>query len=121
MGHFQHSLLRPMGEDIIGFLQIRDTEQVLDIATGTGEPGLTIASLTPNGKVIGTDIAEDMLAIARENAEVKGLKNYITMLADASELPFTNQTFNAISCRMGFMFSPDMRLAAREMYRVLNP
>jgi SAM-dependent methyltransferase len=48
---------------------------VLDIATGTGEPGLTIATMLKGGKVIITDLSENMLEIARENAMKRGIKN----------------------------------------------
>ena len=117
---FNMAFLKPMGDAIIDHLQITDTDQVLDMATGTGEPGITIAGLVPNGSVTGTDLAEDMLAIARENASAKGLENYETVTADVCELPFAPASFDAISCRMGFMFFPDMQLAAGEMHRVLK-
>lgn len=56
--------LRPMGAAIVNALELQPTDAVLDIATGTGEPGLTIASLVPDGTVIGTDLSEGMLATA---------------------------------------------------------
>jgi ubiquinone/menaquinone biosynthesis C-methylase UbiE len=94
---------------------------VLDVAAGTGEPGLTIAAMAKNGKVTGTDLSDQMLLIARENAINRVLKNYSTQVADVCELPFADNTFTKISCRMGFMFFPDMQLAAKELYRVLKP
>lgn len=113
--------LRPMGDEIITQLNLKETDVVLDIAAGTGEPGLTIATKVKRGKVIITDLADDMLAIAREQAESKGLKNVETIACDACELPFGDNTFDAISCRFGYMFFPDMLLAAKEMARVLKP
>jgi ubiquinone/menaquinone biosynthesis C-methylase UbiE len=115
------NFLRPMGEKIIAALHIQPTHQVLDIATGTGEPGLSIARLAPQGTVTGFDLSEGMLAVARENAAHQGLPNYTAVAGDACALPFPDQHFDAISCRMGFMFFPDMLLAAQEMYRVLKP
>lgn len=117
---FTMNFLKPMGDAIIKNLELKDYDQVLDVAAGTGEPGLTIAGLIPNGKVTGTDLAEDMVTIAAENAEMKGLSNYEILVTDVCELPFEEDTFDAISCRMGFMFFPDMMLAARQMYRVLK-
>ncbi len=113
--------LKPMGDEIIRFLQLKPSDQVLDIAAGTGEPGLTIAQQCPQGKVIVTDLSEGMLAVARENAANRGIQNLETLICDVCELPFDNNTFDAISCRFGFMFFPDMQLAAKEMYRVLKP
>lgn len=113
--------LKPMGTEIIKELNLKNTDIVLDVAAGTGEPGLTIAAAIPEGKVIITDLAEDMLEIARENAMLRGIKNIETMVCDVCELPFPDNTFDAISCRFGFMFFPDMLLAAKEMTRVLKP
>jgi ubiquinone/menaquinone biosynthesis C-methylase UbiE len=118
---FTMNWLRPMGTEIISSLNLNDTDTVLDIAAGTGEPGLTIATIVKNGKVVITDLAADMLAVARENAQKKGIKNYETITCDASELPFEDNSFDAISCRLGFMFFPDMLMAAKEMVRVLKP
>lgn len=113
--------LRPMGDEIIRLLNPKDDDLVLDVAAGTGEPGLTIATMLKRGKVISTDLAEGMLAVAREKAEKRGINNFETQVCDVSELPFDDNTFDAVSCRFGFMFFPDMLLAAKEMARVLKP
>lgn len=117
---FTMNFLKPMGDRIIEALNIKEDDQVLDIACGTGEPGLTIAALAHKGKVTGTDLADQMLVIAMENAERKQLKNYETNTCDVCELPFEQNQFDKISCRMGFMFFPDMQLASDEMCRVLK-
>jgi ubiquinone/menaquinone biosynthesis C-methylase UbiE len=113
--------LQPMGNEIIKFLQLKGNERVLDIAAGTGEPGLTIASIVKNGHVVITDLAEDMLKVAQEKINAGGFKNVETMACDVTELPFEDNSFDAISCRFGFMFFPDMTMAAKEMARVLKP
>ena len=118
---FTMNFLRPMGKAIIDALDVQPTDTVLDVATGTGEPGLTIASLVPQGHVVGTDISEGMLATAQEKAQRLGLPNYQTQEADAGQLPFADASFDAVSCRMGFMFFPDMERAAHELVRVLKP
>jgi len=113
--------LKPMGEEIIKLLNLKNDAVVLDVAAGTGEPGLTIASHLNAGKVISTDLAEGMLEVAQENAKKRGIKNFETLVCDVSELPFADDTFDAVSCRFGFMFFPDMELAIKEMTRVLKP
>lgn len=113
--------LKPMGDEIIRLLNLKNDAIVLDVAAGTGEPGLTIASHLNGGKVILTDLAEGMLEVAQENAKKRGLKNFETIVCDVSELPFPDNTFDAISCRFGFMFFPDMQLAIKEITRVLKP
>jgi ubiquinone/menaquinone biosynthesis C-methylase UbiE len=115
------NFLKPMGDEIIRMLNINDNDIVLDVATGTGEPGLTIASMLKKGKVVATDLSDGMLEIARENAILRGVMNFETLTCDISSLPFDDNTFDAISCRFGFMFFPDMLLAAKEMVRVLKP
>lgn len=115
------TFLQPMGEEIIRFLDPSGNQQIIDIAGGTGEPGLTIARRLKSGKVVISDIAENMLAVAKEKVATSGLKNIEILACDVSELPFGNESFDAVSCRFGFMFFPDMELAAKEMYRVLKP
>jgi SAM-dependent methyltransferase len=110
-----------MGDEIIASIQPSGKQVILDIAGGTGEPALTIARMLEGGKVVITDLAEDMLAIARDNAKSRAVDNIETKSCDVCELPFPDNSFDAISCRFGFMFFPDMQLAANEMARVLKP
>ena len=53
--------LKPMGDEIIRLLNIKDHDLILDVAAGTGEPGLTIAQNYKNTRVISTDLSEGML------------------------------------------------------------
>ena len=115
------NFLQPMGKAIIAALHIQENDVVLDIASGTGEPGLTIATLAPKGTVTALDISEKMLETAKEKAARLKINNFTTQQGDACELPFENNKFNKISCRMGFMFFPNMQMAANEMFRVLQP
>ena len=115
------SFLKPMGQKIIEFIKPEGSQTILDIASGTGEPGLSIATMLNGGKVIMTDIAENMLAIAKENADARNILNVETIVTDVSNLPFDDKSFDSISCRFGFMFFPDMQMATNEMSRVLKP
>jgi ubiquinone/menaquinone biosynthesis C-methylase UbiE len=113
--------LKPMADEIIHLIKPGGNDFVLDVASGTGEPGLTIATMLRGGKVVATDLAEGMLEVARENATRLGIENFEIVACDVCELPFPDNSFDAISCRLGFMFFPDMLLAAKEMVRVLKP
>lgn len=119
--HMTMGFLKPMGDEMIRTLNLKGDEIVLDVAAGTGEPGLTIATMLSTGKVYITDIAENMVQIAREHAAGRNIQNVETIVAEAGSLPFGDNTFDAISCRFGFMFFPDMEMAAKEMVRVLKP
>ena len=112
---------KPMGNEIIRMLNPKEADHVLDVASGTGEPGLSIAKKLGLGKVVISDLSEKMIRIAEDKAARSGIKNIETAVCDVCDLPFANDTFDAISCRFGFMFFPDMLLAAREKYRVLKP
>ncbi len=115
---FNMSFLKPMGDAIIKALEIKSNDIVLDIASGTGEPAFSIAAIARNGEVYATDLADQMLDIARAFADEHDINNIEFKVADVSELPFRKNFFDKISCRMGFMFFPDMQVAANEMFRV---
>lgn len=118
---FTMRFLASQGQQILNNLDLEPTDTVLDIAAGTGEPGLSIAAVVHEGYVIAADLSEGMTQIAREKAESHAIGNFSSMVADACELPFADNTFDKISCRLGFMFFPDMQQAAIEMIRVLKP
>jgi ubiquinone/menaquinone biosynthesis C-methylase UbiE len=115
------NFLKPMGDEMISLLNPQNADLVLDVASGTGEPGLTIASKLNGGVVVITDVSDGMLNVARGNAERRAIKNVRFTVTDVTELPFDDESFDLISCRFGFMFFPDMLMAAREMFRVLKP
>lgn len=116
-----HAHMQPAADGIISLLKPSGAQIILDIAAGTGEPGLSIASMLTDGKVIITDLANEMLDIARKNALRKDIENVEFRACDVCELPFADNTFDSVSCRMGFMFFPNMLLAAKEIKRVLKP
>ena len=113
--------MAPVRNAMIAAIHPAGADVVLDIAAGTGEPGLTIAQMLDTGKVVITDLAEDMLTVAKENAAKRNITNVEVLACDVSSIPFPDNYFDAISCRYGFMFFPDMQLAANEMFRVLKP
>jgi SAM-dependent methyltransferase len=95
---------------------------VLDIATGPGEPALSIAAVVgPEGKVFGIDPVPEMVAAARREAGRRGLGNTQFDVAFAGQLPFPAGTFDAVVSRFGAMFFPSPVEAVREILRVLKP
>jgi SAM-dependent methyltransferase len=113
--------LGPVGAAMIQRLEIADDQQHLDIAAGTGEPGLSIARLSPKGRVVLTDLAAEMLDVAARRAEAQQITNIETRVCSADDLPFTDATFDSVSVRFGYMFFPDMAKATAEFARVLKP
>jgi len=97
-------------------------QAVLDIATGPGEPALTIAALVgPEGKVFGIDPVVEMIEAARRAADHLGLSNAQFDVASVGTLPFPADTFDAVVSRFGVMFFSSPVNAVREMLRVLKP
>jgi len=115
------TIMRPVSDRLIEILQLKGNEHVLDVASGTGEPGLTISTLLPKGRVTGSDLSENMVEIANEHAKQRGITNYQSEVCDASNMPFENNFFDHIICRFGIMFFPDIEGSLREMTRVLKP
>jgi SAM-dependent methyltransferase len=113
--------LGPVGAAMIERLEITPDQQHLDIAAGTGEPGLTIARLSPKGRVVLTDLVPEMLAIAARRAAGEGIANVGTAVCSADNLPFDDATFDSVSVRFGYMFFPDVAKATAECARVLKP
>src|SRR5436190_1006034 len=113
--------LGPVGTAMIERLGITDDQQHLDIAAGTGEPGLTVAKLAPKGHVVLTDLSAEMLDIAKRRASAQGISNFETEVCSADDLPFGDATFDSISVRFGYMFFPDLAKATAEFARVLSP
>ena len=95
---------------------------VLDIATGPGEPALTIAALVGSeGEVFGIDPAPEMVDAARRATDHLGFRNAQFEVASADRLPFPADTFDAVVSRFGVMFFPSPVDGVREVLRVLKP
>lgn len=113
--------LAPVGAAMIERLAIAEDQQHLDIASGTGEPGLSIARLAPHGHVVLTDLSAEMLAVAVRRATEQGVANVETKVCSADDLPFDDAAFDSVSVRFGYMFFPDLTRATAEFVRVLTP
>src|SRR5215203_435706 len=109
-------------EALVRAAQVEPGMQVLDIASGSGEPALTLAKLVgPEGHVTATDLGSGMIAVARENAEKASLSSITFLQAGAHALPFSGRRFDRVTCRFGVMLFADLPLALGEIYRVLKP
>src|SRR5258708_18744611 len=109
-------------EAILETAQLRPGLRVLDLASGVGDPALSIAAkVTPSGRVTATDLGPGMISLAEELARKKGLTNIEFREASAESLPFADESYDALTCRFGIMFFPDLPRALRECLRVLKP
>ena len=97
-------------------------DEVLDVAAGYGEPGLTAArAVTPGGHVVCTDISSEMLAVGRERAATAGLDNVEFLEIDAEELAFGQASFDAVLSRQGLQFLPDLPGMLARLHSFLKP
>ena len=98
-------------------LEITPGMCVLDVATGTGNLAIPIAR--KGAKVIGVDIATNLLEQARERAKAEGLEVQFDE-GDAEALPYANGQFDMVVTMFGAMFAPRPEIVARELGRVLK-
>jgi len=112
----------PVTRRLLEMAAIAPGHRVLDIASGTGEPALPAAELVgPGGRVVLTDQAEEMLAVAREMADARGLTNVEFRLADGEELEAEPESFDAATCRWGIMFMPEPLRCLGRVHSALKP
>ena len=111
----------PFGEALIEDARLHPGASMLDVASGTGEPGLTAAALVPDGHAVLTDISAGMLKVAEVKALARGLLNVRFEVCDAAALPLQDESFDAVFCRFGFIFFPAISPALREMVRTARP
>lgn len=96
-------------------------ERVLDLASGVGEPGLTLyKAIQPGGTLVLSDLAEAMIRGASRRFQARGLAAG-AIVQDAQRLAFADRSFDLVTCRFGIMFFPEPRAALDEVARVLVP
>ena len=116
------AMFTPLTAALIEHAGIDEGQNVLDVAGGSGEPGLTIAEkVGPRGSVTCTDAVAEMVDAARREAARRGLTNVQFRECTADSLPFPDNTFDATVSRLGIMFFPDPLAAVCEMLRVTKP
>jgi enediyne biosynthesis protein CalE5 len=107
---------------LVADARLRSSMHVLDLGSGTGYPALLGAqTVGPSGSMIGLDLAEQMLAVARRKATALDFVNVTFRTGDATALPFETNSFDAATSRFCLMFLPEIPKAAAEISRVLKP
>ncbi len=114
--------MAPMTERMMALAGIAPGMRVLDLASGTGEPGLPIAhAVGPEGHVLLSDQVVEQLDFAREKAEAQGLTNVEFHVADAETLEVDDGAFDAVTCRWGMMFMPEPLRCLEMAHKALKP
>ena len=112
------TLIVPVAERLVDFADLRAGSKVLDVATGSGNAALAAARL--GSEVVGIDYVGALLERGRERAEAERLPIDFRE-GDAEELPFADDSFDAVISVFGSMFAPDHDQTAREIARVARP
>lgn len=104
-------------------LQVPAGGMVLDVATGTGDVALEIASRTPQSvRIVGEDFTRGMLAIGKEKIENSPFRHRISLVnAPCEAIPHPDRTFDGVTIAFGIRNLVDRMTGLREMYRVLKP
>ena len=113
-------MLGPITDTMLRLLEPDHGGHHLDVACGTGEPGIDIAA-SRGGRVALADLSSGMLDQARRKAADRGIVNIEFHVSAVDELPFPDDSFDTVTCRLGMMFFPDPVAAAAELRRVLRP
>ena len=112
----------PFTKLLLAGAKLAPGQAVLDLASGPGDPALTIAEkVSPGGRVVATDQAPEMVAGAEARAARRGLDNFEAQTADAEELPFPDASFDRVTSRFGAMLFVDPIQGLSEARRVLRP
>jgi SAM-dependent methyltransferase len=96
--------------------------RVLDLASGTGEPALTLSEIvSPSGSVVATEISPEFVSTIQSEAAMRGIGNLTVIQAEASSLPFPSESFDVAVSRLGAMYFVPLNESLAEVKRVLKP
>ncbi|WP_373518212.1 bifunctional demethylmenaquinone methyltransferase/2-methoxy-6-polyprenyl-1,4-benzoquinol methylase UbiE [Pricia sp.] len=106
---------------VVDILSEKNPKTILDIATGTGDLAINLVK-TGAPKIVGLDISPGMLEVGKKKVAAKSLGDTIEMVAgDSENLPFTDDSFDAITVSFGVRNFETLDKGLAEIYRVLAP
>lgn len=106
---------------VVKLVAEKQPENILDIATGTGDLAISLTS-TSAKEIIGLDISDGMLEVGRQKISSKKLEGIISMvIGDSEDLPFKDNTFDAITVAFGVRNFENLEKGLAEILRVLKP
>lgn len=106
---------------VIKLVAEKNPNSILDIATGTGDLAIQFALATPAEKIVGLDLSEGMLSVARKKVASKTISEKIDFVqGDSEALPFEDEFFDAITVSFGIRNFENLEKGLSEIYRVLK-
>jgi ubiquinone/menaquinone biosynthesis C-methylase UbiE len=117
-----HEQLKPAQDLLLEMAAIQAGEHVLDIACGTGLVTFRAREMTgAGGFVLGTDISDKMIELAREMTQKLQFTDISFERMDAEAMELEDETFEVALCALGLMYMPDPQKALKEIFRTLKP
>ena len=114
--------LAPVGTDLLDALDTQNGDKILDLASGTGEPVLTLArDMKGKVEIIGVDAAEGMVKVANKKVASENLTGIEFKTMSAEKLTYADNSFDKVLCRFGIMLFEDPLQGLKEIRRVLKP
>jgi demethylmenaquinone methyltransferase/2-methoxy-6-polyprenyl-1,4-benzoquinol methylase len=104
---------------VVGIVKKHQPVNVLDVATGTGDLAIALAK-TNAEQIIGLDVAKNMLEVAEQKITKKNLLNVSMVSGDAESLPYSVNTFDAVTVSFGVRNFENLELGLTEIQRVLK-
>jgi demethylmenaquinone methyltransferase/2-methoxy-6-polyprenyl-1,4-benzoquinol methylase len=106
----------------ISYLKPGRPQEILDVATGTADVAILLTKILKPKKVVGIDIANQMLELGRQKIGDKGLAEVITLeTGDSEQLRFADASFDAVTVAFGVRNFENLEQGLSEIYRVLRP
>jgi ubiquinone/menaquinone biosynthesis C-methylase UbiE len=113
---------RAVSDQMLAALRPQPGQTILELAAGTGETGFAAAlAIGPDGRLISTDFAPDMVDAARRESGRLGLDNVEHRVMDAERMDLDDDSVDGVLCRWGYMLMADPAAALSETRRVLRP
>ncbi|MBO5780305.1 MAG: bifunctional demethylmenaquinone methyltransferase/2-methoxy-6-polyprenyl-1,4-benzoquinol methylase UbiE [Muribaculaceae bacterium] len=121
-GIHRHWLAKGIKAVVEGVCGVESSPRLLDVATGTGDVAISLATKLPHSTVVGIDLSENMIKIGRQKVAKAGLAERIKLQqADCLQLPFADNEFDAVTVAYGVRNFERLADGYREMARVLRP
>lgn len=106
---------------LVNYVRRARPRDILDIATGTGDLAILLAKANPEAKVTGIDLSEEMVKVGQHKVLSERLAEQVNLhVGDSLNLPFTEESFDAVTVSFGVRNFEDLLRGYNEMWRVLR-
>ncbi|OFV67134.1 MAG: Methyltransferase type 11 domain protein [Candidatus Syntrophoarchaeum caldarius] len=116
----RHPVISSIRERIVNGLHLKNNACILDLGCGSGITGFEIRSRFDDVRIVGVDIADEMVKVAKRSAASEGYDTMEFLIGDMESIPFRDLTFDLILCINAIRYLKSLERILAEIYRVLN-